>query len=170
MKEAIVKEIEDLVRLVVSSRESDLKVIEDGLKGKGNKLLLKVLKEGLRESDAGYEEVRCRICGQGATRLGQRPKRVHLTLGEVEMKRSCYWCRKCSLTWAPLDSQFGIDQSGRSPRLVEAMALLGCEFPFRAAAERLAQLCGVEVCPSQVEAVSEGVGKSLEAGGNGGGL
>ena len=34
MKEAIVKEIEDLVRLVVSSRESDLKVIEDGLKEK----------------------------------------------------------------------------------------------------------------------------------------
>ena len=50
------------------------------------------------------------------------------------------------------------------------MAVLGCEFPFRAAAERLAKLCGVEVCPSQVEAVSEGVGKSLEAGGNGGGL
>ena len=43
------------------------------------------------------------------------------------------------------------------------MALLGCELSFRSAAERLAQLCGVEVGPSQVEAVSEGIGRSLES-------
>ena len=43
------------------------------------------------------------------------------------------------------------------------MSLQGCELSFRPAAERLAQLCGVVVGSSQMDAVSEGVGRSLEA-------
>ena len=111
MKESVVKEIEELVAWMVGARDSDLKAIEDGLKEKGNKLLLKVLKEGLRESDAPEEEVVCNRCGEEATSLGRRPKQVHLTLGEVEISRPCYWCKGCSETWAPLDRQLGIDQT-----------------------------------------------------------
>jgi len=163
VKEAVVKEIDELVEWMVGARDSNLKTIEDGLKERGNNLLLKVLKEGLKESAAPEGEEVCIRCREGAKRLGKRPKGVHLTLGEVKIERACYWCRGCSKTWAPLDRQLGIDRSGRSPRLVEAMTLLGCELPFRPAAERLAQLCGVVAGSSQVEVVSEGTGRSLEA-------
>jgi len=41
--------------------------------------------------------------------------------------------------------------------------LVGCELSFRPATERLAQLWGVVVGSREVEAVSEGIGRSLEA-------
>jgi hypothetical protein len=44
--ESIEKEIEELVEWMVAARVPDLETIEDGLKEKGNKLLLKVHKGG----------------------------------------------------------------------------------------------------------------------------
>ena len=163
--ESIRDELEQLVSGLLEERASNLGMIEDVMKERGSQLLLKVFQGVVRNSGARKleGEVGCGKCGDTAVSLGQRAKRVHLTFGEVEIERGCYWCKGCSATWAPLDGQLGIDQSGRSPRLVEAMALLGCELPFVPAAERLAQLCGVVVGSSQVEAVSEGIGRSLEA-------
>jgi len=165
LKESVKDEFDHLLRWMLEERGSDLKALEDGLRERGNELLLKVLKGVLSSRDVrGWKgSERCVECGERTTYLGQRPKRVHLALGEVEVQRRCYWCKSCSKSWAPLDRQLGIDQSGRSPRLVEALAILGSELPFKPAAERLAQLCGVEVCPSQIEEVSEGIGASLEA-------
>jgi hypothetical protein len=142
-----------------------LGTIEDVVKERGSQLLVKVFQGVVRNSSARKVEgdVRCGKCADKAVYLGQRPKRVHLRFGEVEIERGCYRCKRCSSTWAPLDEQMGIDQSGRSPRLVEAVTLLGSELPFVPAAERLAQLCGVELGPSQVEVVSEGIGRSMEA-------
>ena len=165
LKESVKDEIDQLLRWVLEQRASNLKVVEDGLRERGNQFLLKVLKGALRHSDARIRRgrVNCGDCGRPAVKLDKRAKRVHLTVGEVEVERSCYWCKGCSKTWAPLDKQLGIDQSGRSPRLVETIALLGSELPFKPAGERLAQLCGVKVGASQVEEVSEGIGASLEA-------
>ncbi len=42
------------------------------------------------------------------------------------------------------------------------MALLGAELPFSPAGQRLAQLCGVVVGPSQIEEVTEGVGRTWQ--------
>ena len=68
-----------------------------------------------------------------------------------------------STTEAPLDRQLGIDRSGRSPRLVELMALLGAELPFAQAAARLTKLCpAVEVGESQLGEVTEAAGRRAE--------
>ena len=62
-----------------------------------------------------------------------------------------------------MDSQLGIDQSGRCPGLVETIALLSSELPFKPASEGLGQLCVVKVSAGQIEEESEGIGGSLEA-------
>jgi hypothetical protein len=162
--EAVAGDLKELARWLVEHRQSELRALEDGLREKGHRLLCGLLEETLAQE----EEVRregshpcCAQCGQQASWLGQRSKRMHLLLGEVVLPRCCYYCAQCHTTWAPLDQQLGIDQSGRSPRLVEAIALLGAELPFSPAGERLAQLCGVTAGPSQIEEVTEGIGQVL---------
>jgi len=72
--EAVEKEIEELVAWMVGARDCDLKTIEDGLKERGNKLLLKVLKEGLRESEAPEGEVGMQQVWGGSHELGSAPQ------------------------------------------------------------------------------------------------
>lgn len=162
--EAVAEDLKEVARWLVQHREGELRTLEDGLREKGHQLLCRLLEETLVQEEAVRSQEghpRCGQCGQETSGLGQRPKRVHLVLGEVALPRCCYYCAQCHTTWAPLDQQLGIDQSGRSPRLVEAIALLGAELPFSPAAERLVQLCGVEVGPSQIEEVTEGIGQTL---------
>ncbi|MDA0733589.1 MAG: ISKra4 family transposase [Chloroflexi bacterium] len=165
LMEAVAEDMKELARWLVQHRQGELRTLEDGLRASGHRLLCRLMEESLVQE----EEVRreglhpgCAQCGQETSWLGQRPKRVHLLLGEMVLPRCCYYCAECHTTWAPLDRQLGIDQSGRSPRLVEAMALLGAELPFSPASQRLAQLCGVTVGPSQIEEVTEGIGQTWQ--------
>jgi len=163
--EAVAEDLKELARWLVKHRQGELGTLEDGLREKGHQLLCRLLEETLVEEEAVRREGRhphCGQCGRETSGLGQRAKRVHLVLGEIVLPRCCYYCADCHTTWVPLDQQLGIDQSGRSPRLVEAMALLGAELPFSPAGERLAQLCGVVVGPSQIEEVTEGIGQTLQ--------
>jgi hypothetical protein len=163
--ETVAEDLKELVRWLVEHRQGELRTLEDGLRAGGQRLLCRLMEETLVQE----EEVRreglhpgCAQCGQETSWLGQRPKKVHLLLGDMVLPRCCYYCAECHTTWAPLDRQLGIDQSGRSPRLVEAMALLGAELPFSPAGQRLAQLCGVTAGPSQIEEVTEGIGRTWQ--------
>ena len=126
----VAEDLKELARWLVRHRQDELRTLEDGLRDKGHQLLCRLLEETLVQK----EKVRrrenhphCAQCGKETSGLGQRPKRVHLLLGELVLPRCCYYCANCHSTWAPLDQQLGIDQSGRSPRLVEAIALLGAQ-------------------------------------------
>jgi hypothetical protein len=162
---AMQAEWHQVVRWVVEQREADLRTLEAGLLAHGQALLQGLLETVLAAAPTATAPVTapCPQCQQSGWRLGPRDKTLHLTLGDVTVARQCGYCPRCQQTWAPLDGQLGVDQSGRSPRLVEALALLGTELPFAPAAERLAQLCGVQAGASQVAAVTEGVGQTLVA-------
>ena len=114
-----------------------------------------------QELAAVRQGVRCRSCAGEATWQRDRPTALHLLPGDVPLARDYASCAACRAGWAPLDEQLGVDRSGRSPRLVEALALLGTELPFRPAAERPGQLRGMWAGASQVEAVTERIGQTL---------
>lgn len=158
-------ECRELVAWLVDQRGADLRTVEAGVLERGHALLRGLLGAVLAGAPAATTPVptACPDCQAPAQRLGARAKTLHLTLGDVPLARQCGYCPRCRQTWAPLDRQLGVDQSGRSPRLVEAVALLGTELPFAPAGERLAQLCGVRVGASQVQAVSEATGRTLAA-------
>lgn len=162
---AVQEEWRELAAWVVGQRAADLRTLEAGLLERGHRVLRGLLGAALAEAPTATQPVAaaCPACQGPGWRLGQRAKTVHLTLGDVPLARACGYCPTCRQTWAPLDRQLGIDQSGRSPRLVEALALLGTELTFAPAAERLAWLCGVRVGASQVAAVTEGAGRTLAA-------
>ena len=162
---AVQDEWRAVVAWAVAQQARDLRTLEAGLLERGHALLRGLLGAMLAGAPAATAPVppRCPDCHAPAQRVAARVKTVHLTLGDVRLVRVCGYCPACQQLWAPRDRQLGIDQSGRSPRLVEAVALLGTELPFAPAATRLAWLCGVQVGASQVAMVTEGAGRTLAA-------
>jgi hypothetical protein len=162
---AVLGECRTLVAWLVDQREADLRTVEGGLRERGHALLRGLLGTVFAGAAAATPPVppACPDCHAPAPRLGRRDKVIQLPLGDVPLARACGYCPACHQTWAPLDRQLGLDQSGRSPRLVEALALRGTDRPFGPAAERLAWLCGVRVGASQVAAVTAGPGRTLAA-------
>ena len=160
---AVGDEVAELAEWLVGHRGADLRELEGGLTERGHRLLTRMLGVALaaRASEGARGAAQCRGCGASGVWLRGRPKTLHLLLGDVPLRRDAGYCAGCRRGWAPLDEQLGIDQSGRSPRLVEAVALLGTEFAFGVAGERLERVCGVWLGASQAEAVTEGVGLAL---------
>lgn len=159
------EELSALVCWLVEQREADLRTLEGGVLERGQRLLTRTLEAVLATSPTAVsrELLPCPTCQQPLVDLGPRAKTVHLTLGDLVLRRACRYCPHCQQLQAALDTQLGIDQSGRSPRLVEVLALLGTELPFAPAATRLARLCGLPVSASQVQQVTEGVGRTWDA-------
>lgn len=162
---AVQEDVHALVCWLVAQRATDLRTLEDGLLERGHRLLSRMLEEVLATGPnaVSRETLPCPTCQQPLLDLGSRRKRVHLTVGDLVLTRACRYCPRCQQTHAALDAQLGIDQSGRSPRLVETLALLGTELPFVPAATRLARLCGLAVSASQLQQVTEGVGRTWDA-------
>jgi len=161
--EVATRELEELVRWLVSNRGADLGKLEQGLVESGNPLLMSLLGHVVESSPAAspWRERECVRCGRRMRALGNLPKWLHTSLGHYQLKRARYHCKHCHNTFAPLDQQLGIDQSGRSPRLVERIALLGTQLPsFEQAGMDLSRLCpDVEVSTSQIQEVTEAVGR-----------
>lgn len=160
------EQLRALIGWLLEQQGADLRLLEDGLREQGQMLLCQLLERVLQLSPTALAraERSCPQCQQPLRDLGLRPKTLHLTLGDVVLRRACGACPACHRTHAALDRQLGVDQSGRSPRLVEALALLGSELPFVPAAARLAQLCGVAVSASQLQQVTEAVGRTRAQG------
>jgi hypothetical protein len=163
--QAVAGEVRALAEWLVEHRAADLRHLERGLTEQGHQLLTRMLEVVLehRSGETARGGAWCPRCGEVGVWLRERGKALHLLLGDVPLRRDCGYCARCRATWAPLDEQLGIDQSGRSPRLVEAEALLGAELSFSPAVERLGQLCGVWLSASQTAAVTEAVGQTLAA-------
>ena len=142
---AVAGDVRALAEWLVEHRAADLREQEKGLVERGHRLLTRLLGEVLaeRERETSRGGAWCPRCGEVGVWLRARRKTLHLLVGDVPLVRECGYCHACRATWAPLDDQLGVDQSGRSPRLVEALALVGAELAFSPAAERLGQLCGV---------------------------
>jgi hypothetical protein len=160
---AITEEARALAEWLVEHRTADLREVEGGLTRQGHRLLTGMLGVVLaaRAAEVPRDGVGCRQCQGAVAWQAGRAKTLHLLLGDVPLARDYASCAACRSGWAPLDEQLGIDGSGRSPRLTEALALLGTELQFRPAVERLGQLCEVWLGASQAEAVTEAVGRTL---------
>lgn len=164
--EVATQELQELVRWAVSRREASLAELEQGVLECGHQLLVGLLGQAVESSPQAeaWPERECEACGRRMRALGRIPKRLHTSLGHYQLQRGCYHCKQCHHTSAPLDEQLGIDQSGRSPRLVELMALLGTELSsFRQAGIDLMRLYpSVELSTSQIETLTEAVGRCRE--------
>jgi hypothetical protein len=114
---AVTGEVRALAEWLVEHRAGDLREQEKGLVEQGHRLLARVLGEVLaeRERETSRGGAWCPQCGEVGVWLRGRRKTLHLLVGDVPLVRDGGYCPRCRATWAPLDSQLGVDQSGRSP-------------------------------------------------------
>jgi hypothetical protein len=101
----------------------------------------------------------CR-CG-GSAYFKSCPKKTLLTVvGEVEIGRRYYSCRKCHENYTPFDLWSGLGAGMTTPAARRMLALAGMSFSFDTAAERLAELCLLKVSNDTIRRVSEEEGKA----------
>ena len=84
-------------------------------------------------------------------------------MGDIEVGRRYYGCRKCHENFLPFDQWSGLVGSGMAtPAARRMLALAGMSWSFDTAAERLKELCLLNVSNDTVRRVSEEEGKAAQ--------
>lgn len=103
----------------------------------------------------------CPRCGGRAKFQRYRQKTVTTLLGKARYERACYHGCGCSQSWYPTDEQLGLADK-ITPGAAEVLTLQGSLAPFDEAAQKvLPKTSGLNVSPSTVRRVTEGVGLDL---------
>lgn len=123
-------------------------------------MVLETASEALREEVE--TQVQCR-CGESARYKGEQERQQETTVGTFRYRRGYWYCEKCARGWYPLDEALGVTGGQFSPKLEQAISLLGAGFPYRTAAQVLDTLLGVRVSAGSVERVVKRRGSVLEA-------
>lgn len=101
-------------------------------------------------------------CGAAAYFKGCTTKVLLTVVGEVELSRRYYSCRKCRENQTPLDAWAGGVAGMCTPATRRMLALAGMSFSFDTAAERLEELCLLKVSNDTIRRVSEEEGKAAQ--------
>jgi hypothetical protein len=84
-------------------------------------------------------------------------------VGEIEVTRRYYGCRKCHESFVPFDEWSGLVGSGMAtPAARRMLALAGMSWSFDTAAERLKELCLLNVSNDTIRRVSEEEGQAAQ--------
>jgi hypothetical protein len=76
-------------------------------------------------------------------------------VGEVEVGRRYYRCKKCKKNCMPLDGWAGLVDGMSTPAARRMLSLAGMSWSFDTASDRLAELCMVKVSNDTIRKVSE---------------
>jgi hypothetical protein len=99
-------------------------------------------------------------CGGSAYFKGCPKKTLLTVVGEVEIRRRYYSCRKCRENQTPFDLWSGLGVGMTTPAARRMLSLAGMSFSFDTAADRLAELCLLKVSNDTIRRVSEQEGKA----------
>ena len=163
----IVRDFEELVKEVVAGAESGkgvrLEAIEERLRRAGRWWLGRMLSQVVEQLRGVAEEgVQCGCCGSVGRYKGEQWRSQETLVGKLRYRRGYYYCGECQRGWYPLDERLGVLAGQFSGGLSEAMALVGVELPFAAAARALERLAGVAASASAIERLTEERGAVLE--------
>lgn len=112
----------------------------------------------------GYEGASCVCahCGGDAKFVAHRGKRFVSLLGDLELARSYYHCRKCGGGQFPWERALRLTHQRLTPAAEEVVSLLGVQNSFAEVAERtLRKACGLRLSESTVERTTEAAGERL---------
>lgn len=101
-------------------------------------------------------------CGASAYFKGCTKKVLLTVVGEVELSRRYYSCRKCRENHTPFDAWAGLVAGMSTPATRRMLSLAGMSFSFDTSAERLAELCLLKVSNDTIRRVSEEEGKAAQ--------
>lgn len=94
---------------------------------------------------------------------GQQSRSQESYVGLIQWWRGYYYCAHCRKGRYPLDEALDIGPGAFSEGLQAGVSRLGAALPFKAAAESFSALSGVSISEREVERLTEGRGRALEA-------
>lgn len=121
------------------------------------------LLETLLNEDEACDSPKACACGAAARYAGRRPKKIVTMLGEVELERPYYHCRRCGEGFAPQDRELDVEATQYSPGVRRMTALVGAETSFDRGRALLAELARVELTAKAVERGAETIGAEIAA-------
>ena len=102
----------------------------------------------------------CPKCGREMKRRRRKVPKTFLTrVGEVTLRRSCCYCRRCGESRVPLDERLGLEGTSMSPGAERMDAEPAVEVPCRKAESLLRQLSGLSVGRSRLWEKAVGLGE-----------
>ena len=132
----------------VANCQENMGHLEEALMAEGRELQRQLLEKAV-QAKADNTPLRCPICGGPLTRLTHDHQRtVDSRFGEVRLRRSRGWCRKCNDYCFPADFLLGLERSTASPGVQETAALLVSKMPAPEASAVLQRLTGQKISPA----------------------
>lgn len=101
-------------------------------------------------------------CGASAYYKGCTKRTLLTVVGEVEVSRRYYSCRKCHQNQTPFDAWSGLGAGMTTPAARRMLSLAGMSFSFDTASDRLAELCLLKVSNDTIRRVSEAEGEAAQ--------
>lgn len=127
----------------VAADEQDLGNLEEQLQQDMTELLRLRLQKAA-QAKADLTPPRCPKCGRKLSKRVAAEVTVQTRYGSIHVRRTRGWCSQCRAWHCPADQVLNI-QTGRSPYVQEAAALLATKMPVGEASAVLQRLTGVKM-------------------------
>jgi hypothetical protein len=144
----------------VSSSQDDLGSLEEQFQREAAQQLKERL-QSAAQAKADRTPPHCPSCGRKLSKRIEAPVTVQTRYGPIVVKRARGWCSKCKEWHCPADQVLNIE-SGRSPCVQEAAALLAAKMPVAEAAAVLERLSGVRMPRSTLDRAAKQSGEKAQ--------
>lgn len=101
-------------------------------------------------------------CGSRWRSEGRRTREVQTLVGWIAFERSSYRCPACGVIGCPADARLRLERDRHSPGVRRLASRFGSLAPFAPAAAALVEAARIQLSPSTVRTVTEGVGQQRE--------
>jgi hypothetical protein len=98
-------------------------------------------------------------CGKKASFRYLARKQLVTTIGVMEVPRRYYACRFCKATYRPWDAWAGVGERQLTEHARKMVTIVGTAFSFETAAERLRDLCQIQISNDTVRRVCDEEGE-----------
>lgn len=115
------------------------------------------LAEALRlaaQQKADQIPLKCPVCGRKLTRRRKTERTVQTLFGQIKLVRTQGWCAKCQEWFCPADEALGVE-SGYSPGVQQAAALLASKMPLGEASAVMEHLLIPKLPPTTLDRVAK---------------
>jgi hypothetical protein len=136
-----------------ASEDQSLGHLEEHLKKPLGTFLAEVLQKAAQQK-ADQTPPKCPVCGHKLTRLRKVERAVQTIFGEIKITRALGRCSKCKKWFCPGDEALDVD-SGYSPGLQEAAAMLASKMPLSEASAVMERLTGRKMPETTLDRVAK---------------
>lgn len=144
----------------IASSHDDLGSLEEQFQREAA-LQLKERLQSAAQAKADGVPPHCPNCGRKLSKRVDAPVTIQTRYGPIMVKRVRGWCSKCKEWHCPADKVLNIE-SGRSPCVQEAAALLAAKMPVGEAAAVLERLTGVRMPRSTLDRAAKQSGQKAQ--------